>query len=132
MTDANFRCGETRFNISPAEFCRLFALVVNQNAEPNYQVCVRFLRDHESFDEGDEYGLNAAERKSIYNSLGIKVTIPKKVEDEDSSVGVIVVFGNVENSNLTTGNSNTVGHTCTDGSNLTTIISGDGIIVSNK
>lgn len=73
MPNMNFRCGRTKFQISALEFCNTFALVIDQNEEPDNQISIRFITRFKNFDEGDEFNLDKNEKRSIFDSLGIEV-----------------------------------------------------------
>lgn len=130
MANMNFVCGETQFEISATEFCKQFALVIDQSKKPKDQIAVKFLRNYRGFDEGEEFCLDTIERKSVLDSLEIEVKIPVKKNNNQS--GSIVIGGNVQGSNLVVGNDNLCIHTLADGNKLVTVISGNGIKVSNK
>lgn len=130
MPNMTFLCEKTNFDITATEFCNLFALVIDQDEDPDNQVSIKFLKEYKTFDEGDEFCLDDIEKRSVFGSLGIEVTIPNKKSKNQS--GSIIIGGSVKGTNMVIGNDNECNHTCSDGNNLTTVISGSGIIISNK
>lgn len=129
MPKMKFLFGEDLFEITAREFCNMFALVLDQSADPEYQVCVKLLRPYKKYDDSLEFPLDEVEKASVFDSLGIKITIPEK--KKGGATGRIIIGGNLEASNLVIGNENQCNHQCKSGENLTLILTGSGIKVSN-
>lgn len=129
MKNVQFQFGKMPINTTAADFCQKFALVIDQNADKEDQVSVRLIQTLGRYKPSEEFVLDETEQASVFGALNINVLIPKK---KAGGGGNIRIMGNVDSSNLIMGDSNSFNHTCTDGNSLTTIISGNGVIVSNR
>lgn len=129
MSDIVLEFGGETFTFSPTDFCRIFALVINQKAKSGEQISLRFQQDWQDYVDGDgDFCLNAKELRSVLDGLGIVVDIPKGKKNEPNN-GNIVIGGSVHGANLSTGSGNNISNTLPNGLELTTIITGNGIYV---
>lgn len=110
----------------------MIAIVINPKDDD--QIWIRFTADYQSpigkqYKAGDQYTLSNSEKAYIQATLGIKITLPETVEDEEGDNNNVCIGGSIRGSNITMGNNNQVTQDLPNGGKVNLIISGSGVKV---